>query len=56
MSAHVIGRPKDDLLDIMIGHGADPEQAIVRGSEHGREEGDGSEDHLPGDEPAVLEL
>ena len=45
MSAHIIGRPNDDLLDIMLGHGADPEQAFIRGSEQGREEGDGFEDH-----------
>ena len=56
MSAHVIGRPNDDLLDIMLGHGADPEQALIRGSEQCREEGDGFEDHLPRDEPTVLEL
>ena len=56
MSAHIIGRPNDDLLDIMLGHGADPEQALIRGSETGLEEGDGSEDHLPDDEPTVPEL
>ena len=56
MSAHIIGRPTDDLLDIMLGHGADPEQAFIRGLEQGREEGEGLEDHLPGDEPTVLEL
>ncbi len=56
MSAHIIGRPNDDLLDIMLGHGADPEQAFIRGSEQGREEGDGFEDHLAGDEPTVPEL
>ena len=56
MSAHIIGRPDDDLLDIMLGHGADPEQAFIRGSEQGREEGDGFEDHLPGDEPTMQEL
>ena len=56
MSAHTIGRPNDDLLDIMLGHGADPEQAFTRGSEQGREVGDGLEDHLPDDEPTVPEL
>jgi len=56
MSAHIIGRPNDDLLDIMLGHGADPEQALTRGSEQGREEGDGFEDHVPGDERSTLEL
>ena len=55
MSAHIIGRPTDDLLDVMLGHGADPEQAWIRGSEQGREEGDGLEDHLPGDESIVPE-
>ena len=44
MSAHIIGRPSDDLLDIMLGHGADPEQALIRGSEEGRDEDDGLED------------
>ncbi len=57
MSAHIIGRPNDDLLEIMLGSGsADPEQAFIRGSEQGREEGDGFEDHRPDDEPAVPEL
>ncbi len=56
MSAHIIGRPNDDLLDIMLGHGADPEQAVIRGSEQVGEEGDGFEDQLPGDEPTVPEL
>ncbi len=55
MSAHIIGRPDDDFLDIMLGHGADPEQALIRGSQ-GREEGDGFEDHVPGDEPAGPEM
>ena len=56
MSAHIIGRPNDDLLDIMLGHGADPEQAFIRGAEQGWEEGDGFEDDLPGDAPTVPEL
>ena len=56
MSAHIIGRPDDDLLDIMLGHGADPEQALIRSSQQGREEGDGVEDHVPGDEPGGPEL
>ncbi len=54
MSAHIIGRPNDDLLDIML-DGADPEQAFIRGSEQGREKGDGFEDQLPSDEPTVPE-
>jgi hypothetical protein len=48
MSAHIIGRPNDDVLDIMLGQGADPEQAFIRGSEQGREEGDGFEEHAAG--------
>lgn len=55
MSAHIIGRPNDDLLDIMLGHGADPEQALIRGSEQDRAEGEGFEDHLPGDAPSAPE-
>jgi len=55
MSANIIGRPNDDLLDIMLGGGADPEQAFIRGSEQGPEEGDGLEDHRPGDEPTEPE-
>ena len=56
MSAHIIGRPEDGLLDIMLGHGGDPEQAFIRGSEQGPEKGDGFKDHLPDDEPTVPEL
>jgi hypothetical protein len=56
MSAHIIGRPNDDLLDILLGPGADPEQAFIDGREQGLEEGDGFEDHLLGDEPTVPEL
>jgi hypothetical protein len=56
MSAHIIGRPNDDLLDIILGDGADPEQAIIHGSEQGREECDGFEDQLPGKEPTAPEL
>ena len=55
MSAHIIGRPDEGLLAIMLGQGADPEQAFIRGSEQGREEGDGFEDHLRGDAPTVPE-
>ena len=55
MSAHIIGRPNDDLLDIILGHGADPEQAFIRGSKLGWKEGDGFED-LPGAAPTVPEL
>ena len=56
MSAHIIGRPNDDLLDVILGDGADPEQAFIRGSEQGREKGEGFDDHSPGDEPTVPEL
>jgi hypothetical protein len=56
MSAHIIGRPNDDLLDILLGPGADPEQAFIGGWEQDLEEGDGSEDHLLGDEPTMPEL
>ncbi|MBW3581174.1 MAG: hypothetical protein KY431_09060 [Actinobacteria bacterium] len=55
MSAHIIGRPNDDLLDILLGHGADPEQAFIGGREQGLEEGDGFEDRLLGEEPTVPE-
>jgi len=54
--SHIIGRPNDDLLDIMLGgDGADPEQAFIGGLEQGPEEGDGSEDRLQGEEPTVPE-
>jgi hypothetical protein len=55
MSAHIIGRPNDDLLDVMLGHGADPERALIRGSEQGREEGDGfrDRDRAPGPSPPM---
>ncbi len=55
MSAHIIGRPNDDLLDILLGHGAEPEQAFIGGQEQGLEEGDGFEDCLQGEEPTVPE-
>ncbi len=56
MSPHIIGRPNDDLLDLILGHGADPEQAFIGGWEQGLEEGHGFEDHLLGDEPTGPEL
>ncbi|MDQ6725057.1 MAG: hypothetical protein M3066_02630 [Actinomycetota bacterium] len=52
--SHIIGRP-NDLLDVMLGHGADPEQTFIGGSEQGLEEGDGFEDRLLSDEPTVPE-
>jgi len=54
--SHIIGRPNDDLLDVMLGQGADPEQAFIGGSIRGLEEGGGSEDRQLGDEPTVPEL
>ena len=54
--SHIIGRPDDNLLDVMLGHGADPEQAFIGGSEQGLEEGEGLEDCPPGDEPTLPEL
>ena len=55
MSAHIIGRPNDDLLDILIGRGADPERAFIGGGEQGLEEGDSSKDRLRSEEPTVPE-
>lgn len=54
--SHIIGRPDDNLLDIMLGHGTDPEQAVIRGSEQAPDEGDGLDDHPAGDDPAAPEL
>ena len=54
--SHIIGRPNDDLLDIMLAPGADPEQAVIRGSERDPKDGDGLDDHPPGDDSAVPEL
>ena len=51
MSGHIIARPDDDLLDIMLGRSADPEQAVISGSE----QGEGVDDHSPAGEPAVPE-
>lgn len=53
--SHIIGRPGDDLLDVMLGHGADPEQAVIGSSEQGLEEGDGLDDRQLSDEPTVPE-
>ncbi|HEX2699089.1 MAG TPA: hypothetical protein VHM89_02665 [Acidimicrobiales bacterium] len=55
MSAHIIGRPNDDLFDILLGDGADPEQALIGGREQGREEGQGFEDGIRGDDPTSPE-
>jgi len=51
--SHIIGRPDDNLLDVMLGHGADPEQAFIGGSEQGLEEDDGFEDRGVSDESTV---
>jgi hypothetical protein len=53
--SHIIGRPNDDVLDVMLGPGADPEQAFIGGSEQGLEAGDGLENRVPADEPTVPE-
>ena len=50
--SHIIGRPDEDLLDVMLGPGADPEQASIRSSARGSERKDGSENRLFGDEAA----
>lgn len=58
MSAHIIGRPNDDVLDILLGPGADPEQAVIggrAGSDEGRDEGGGLEGRLLGSEPTAAE-
>jgi hypothetical protein len=55
MSAHIVGRPNDDLLDVMLGHGADPEQAFIGASLQGPEEGDGAEDRLLGEDLTMPE-
>ena len=49
--SHIIGRPDDHLLDVMLGHGADPERAFIDGSDQGLEEDDGSEDRSVDNEP-----
>jgi len=54
--SHIIGRPNDDILDVLLGHGTDPEQAFIGGSEQGLVEGDGFEDRLVDDESTVPEL
>lgn len=54
--SHIIGRPNNDVLEVMLGHGADPEQAFIGGSEQGVDEGDEFEERPPGDEPTAPEL
>lgn len=50
MSGHIIGRPDDDVLDVLLGPGADPEQAFIAGRERRLAGGDGVDGHLPGDD------
>ena len=50
--SHLVGRPNDDLLDVILADGADPEQAFIAGSEQGLEEGDGFE----GEEPTAPDV
>lgn len=54
-TSHIIGRPDDNLLDVMLGDGADPEQAFIAGSEQDPEEGDGFEARWLGHAPTVSE-
>lgn len=37
MSAHIIGRPGDDLLVILFGQGAEPERAFIGAQVQGSE-------------------
>jgi len=53
--SHVIGRPNDDILEVMLGPGADPEQAFIGGSAQGVEAGDGVEDRPPDDKPTAAD-
>jgi hypothetical protein len=53
--SHIIGRPNDDLLDVMLGHGSDPEQTFIGSLQQGQEAGDGFEGRLLGDEPTIPE-
>ncbi|HVM14755.1 MAG TPA: hypothetical protein VM287_10560 [Egibacteraceae bacterium] len=47
MSAHIIGRPTDDMLEILLGPGADPEQAFIGGGEERPEESNDLEARSP---------
>ena len=53
--SHIIGRPDDGLLDVMLGPGSEPEQAFIGGSEQGPDKGEGAEAGVPDDEPVVPE-
>ena len=49
--SHIIGRPDDGLLDIMLGDGADPEQAFIRDRQPGPERHHGVDDRPTTEEP-----
>ncbi|HET7487525.1 MAG TPA: hypothetical protein VFJ85_06305 [Acidimicrobiales bacterium] len=53
--SHIIGRPGDDMLEIMLGGGADPEQAFISGSEQGVQEPAAPPTSPPADEHTVPE-
>jgi len=53
--SHMIGRPDDGLLDVMLGQDADPERAFIDGSGPAQEAGDDGEERVQGDEPTVPE-
>lgn len=53
--SHIIGRPDDGLLDVMLGHGSEPEQAFIGSSEPGPKKGGGPEERPLDDEPTVPE-
>ena len=50
--SHIIGRPNDGLLDVMLGDGSDPEQAFIGGSQHDQEAADTPEDRQREEQPA----
>ena len=52
--SHIIGRPDDGLLDVLLGPGTDPEHSLIHGDEPGEEES-AVDDPPPGDEPPVPE-
>jgi len=38
MRSHIVGRPGEATLDILLGHGDDPEQAFIGAGNPGRQE------------------
>lgn len=52
MGAHIVGRPDDDLLDILLGPGAEPEQALIGDRDGGAGEGHRSGDPVDGEAAA----